>query len=108
MPRRLDAVDAAAREPARLVSESRSCRDGVVPTQAEDRHRKQMRRAQMEARIQRNMAQAAKMEEKRKEHFWQKKAHHEVRDSAWKGASIWLVRHRRASPPSDEVVGGLF
>jgi hypothetical protein len=38
-----------------------------------------MRRAQMEARIQRNMAQAVKMEEKRKEHFWQKKAHHEVR-----------------------------
>ena len=37
-----------------------------------------MRRAQMEARIQRNMAQAAKMEEKRKEHFWQKKAHHEA------------------------------
>ena len=34
--------------------------------------------AQMEARIQRNMAQAAKMEEKRKEHFWQKKAHHEA------------------------------
>ena len=32
----------------------------------------------MEARIQRNMAQAAKMEEKRKEHFWQKKAHHEA------------------------------
>jgi ATP-binding cassette subfamily F protein 3 len=31
-----------------------------------------------------------------------------VRDSAWKGASIWHVRHRRASPPSDEVVGGLF
>ena len=81
---------------------------GVVPTQAEDRRRKQMRRAQMEARIQRNMAQAAKMEEKRKEHFWQKKAHHEVRDSAWKGASIWLVRHRRASSPSPDEVGGLF
>ena len=28
--------------------------------------------------------------------------------SAWKGASIWHSRHRRASPPSDEVVGGLF
>jgi len=25
------------------------------------------------------MAQAVKMEEKRKEHFWEKKAHHEVR-----------------------------
>ena len=37
-----------------------------------------MRRAQMEARIQRNMAQAVKMEEKRKEHFWEKKAHHEA------------------------------
>ena len=34
MPHRLDAVDAAAREPTRLVSESRPCRDGVVPTQA--------------------------------------------------------------------------
>ena len=33
MPRRLDAVDAAARAPTRLVRESRSCRDGVVPTQ---------------------------------------------------------------------------
>ena len=32
----------------------------------------------MEARIQRNMAQAVKMEEKRKEHFWEKKAHHEA------------------------------
>ena len=51
----------------------------VEKKQSEDRHRKQMRRAQMEARIQRNMAQAVKMEEKRKEHFWQKKAHHEVR-----------------------------
>ena len=51
----------------------------VEKKQSEDRHRKQMRRAQMEARIQRNMAQAVKMEEKRKEHFWEKKAHHEVR-----------------------------
>ena len=50
----------------------------VEKKQSEDRHRKQMRRAQMEARIQRNMAQAVKMEEKRKEHFWEKKAHHEA------------------------------
>ena len=50
----------------------------VEKKQSEDRHRKQMRRAQMEARMQRNMAQAVKMEEKRKEHFWQKKAHHEA------------------------------
>ena len=49
----------------------------VEKKQAEDRHRKQLRRAQMEARISRNMAQAAKMEEKRKEHFFEKKAHHE-------------------------------
>ena len=32
-PRRLDAVDAAARAPTRLVRESRSSRDGAVPTQ---------------------------------------------------------------------------
>ena len=31
--RRLDVVDAAARAPTRLVRESRSCRDGAVPTQ---------------------------------------------------------------------------
>ena len=30
---RLDAVDAAARAPGRLVRESRSFRDGAVPTQ---------------------------------------------------------------------------
>ena len=30
-----------------------------------------------------------------------------VRDAAWKGASIWLVRRRRASPPSHDDVGGL-
>jgi hypothetical protein len=34
MPRRLDDVDAAVRESTRLVREPRSCRDGVVPTQA--------------------------------------------------------------------------
>ena len=33
-PRRLDAVDVAVREFTRLVRESRSCRDSVVPTQA--------------------------------------------------------------------------
>ena len=32
-PRRLDAVDAVARAPTRLVRESRPFRDGVVPTQ---------------------------------------------------------------------------
>ena len=31
-----------------------------------------------------------------------------VRDSAWKGASIWHVRHRRASTPSSDEVGGLI
>ena len=36
MPHRLDDVDAAAREPTRLVRESRSCRDGVVPTGSSD------------------------------------------------------------------------
>jgi hypothetical protein len=34
MLHRLDVVDAAARAPTRLVRESRSFRDGAVPTQA--------------------------------------------------------------------------
>ena len=34
-PHRLDVVDAAARAPTRLVRESRSFRDGAVPTQAQ-------------------------------------------------------------------------
>ena len=63
----------------RLNRSTQERRALVEKKQNEDRHRKQMRRAQMEARIQRNMAQAVKMEEKRKEHFWEKKAHHEVR-----------------------------
>ena len=29
----------------------------------------------------------------------------EVRDAAWKGASIWLVRHLHESSPSDESSG---
>ena len=62
----------------RVSRPSRSAQALVEKKQSEDRHRKQMRRAQMEARIQRNMAQAVKMEEKRKEHFWEKKAHHEA------------------------------
>ena len=29
-------------------------------------------------------------------------------NSVWKGASIWHLRHRRASSPSPDEVGGLF
>ena len=41
-PRRLDAVDAAARESTRLARETRSCRDGVVYSQVTSPRRKRL------------------------------------------------------------------
>lgn len=65
--RRMDDMELAERERQALVMRKRQ----------EERDRLALRRAQMEARIERNMQQAAKVEEQRKEHFFSKQAHHE-------------------------------
>ena len=65
--RRMDDMELAERERQALVARKRQ----------EERDRLGQRRAQMEARIERNMQQAAKVEEQRKEHFFSKQAHHE-------------------------------
>lgn len=80
--RRLDDMELAERERRALVEKKRK----------EERERLALRRAQMEARIQRNMQQAAKVEHQRKEHFFTKQAHHE----ALRSEHLELVERERA------------
>mmetsp|Transcript_4677 Transcript_4677/g.14822 ORF Transcript_4677/g.14822 Transcript_4677/m.14822 type:complete len:542 (-) Transcript_4677:65-1690(-) len=66
--RRMEDMELAERERQALVARKRD----------EERQRLELRRVQMDARIERNMAQAARVEAKRKDHFFEKEAHHEA------------------------------